>query len=207
MNNQYSFSTLTLPEGFKLYLFSISRSRRQVLDSLHIKYYASYAGINEKLIRDPDPKELTMKLAQEKMNTVIKRKQSPHSIYITADQVAVKNGKICEKPTSDRMCFEYLQSYCNSGVELFSAICVYNTDTEKRYTYCDVSRIEFSDIPQEVQEYLVKKGDVYYSCGGITIEDEKFQKYITYMDEYDRIMGIPLKQIQHGIDVTSSCIV
>ena len=40
------------------------------------------------------------------------------------------------------MCFEYLQSYCNSGVELFSAICVYNTDTEKRYTYCDVSRIE-----------------------------------------------------------------
>ena len=31
MNNQYSFSTLTLPEGFKLYLFSISRSRRQVL--------------------------------------------------------------------------------------------------------------------------------------------------------------------------------
>ena len=73
---------------------------------------------------------------------VLKRSRHAHSIIVTADQVAMKNGKICEKPTTKEQCHAYLNSYCNSYVELYSAICVYNSETEKRYTCCDVSRVD-----------------------------------------------------------------
>lgn len=149
-----------------------------------------------------------MKLAQAKMDVlvyilpyfqaVLKRSHHAHSIIVTADQVAWKNGKICEKPTTEEQCHAYLNSYCNSYVELYSAICVFNSDTEKRYTCCDVSRVEvvsyspankkFADIPMSVQDYLIEKGDVFYSCGGITVEDPKLQQCITHIDEMDRVV-------------------
>ena len=73
---------------------------------------------------------------------VLKRSRHAHSIIVTADRVAWKNGKICEKPTTKEQCHAYLNSYCHSYVELYSAICVFNSETEKRYTCCDVSRVE-----------------------------------------------------------------
>ena len=109
----------------------------------------------------------------------------------------MKDGVIREKPQTKEECYRYLQSYCDSGVELFSAICVYNTKTGKKYVNCDVSSIEvgfgrlghfqFSVIPKEVQDHLVEKGDVMYTCGGITVEDPELQRCITRIDGMDRV--------------------
>lgn len=47
---------------------------------------------------------------------------------------------------------------------------------------------KFADIPMSVQDYLIEKGDVFYSCGGITVEDPKLQQCITHIDEMDRVL-------------------
>ena len=101
--------------------------------------------------------------------------------------MAVKDGVIREKPSTDAQCYEYLQSYVHSDVSFYSAVCVYNTETQKRFVDCDVSTIEFGDIPQEVQDHLVALGDVKYSCGGITVENPEFQSCIKSMYCYDRV--------------------
>ena len=46
---------------------------------------------------------------------------------------------------------------------------------------------KFADIPMSVQDYLIEKGDVFYSCGGITVEDPKLQQCVTHIDEMDRV--------------------
>ena len=38
-----------------------------------------------------------------------------------------------------------------------------------------------------VQDHLIEKGDVFYSCGGITVEDPILQQCITHIDEMDRV--------------------
>lgn len=127
----------------------------QVLDDLEISYHKGIAGINEKSIRDSDPKQLTMKLASAKMDViyivqpdvqrVLEKNEGLHNmIWITADQVAYKDGTIREKPTSKKECYEYLQSYAYSNVQFYSAICVYSTETKKRFVDCDVSSIHVS---------------------------------------------------------------
>ncbi|KAK8801035.1 hypothetical protein WA588_001863, partial [Blastocystis sp. NMH] len=198
--NSYSLSTLHIPEGLHLVLGSVSQFRRKVLDDLHVVYSQFKAGINEKAIRDEDPRVLTMKLAEAKMEAVLAQNSFSDCIVISADQVAVKDGVIREKPQTKEECYRYLESYCNSGVELFSAVCVYNTNTGKKYVNCDVSSIKFANILKEVQDHLVEKGDVMYTCGGITVEDPELQKCITQIDAMDRIMGMPLEMIQEGVN-------
>lgn len=118
----------------------------------------------------------------------MKRNTYKHAIIITADQVAVKNGVIREKPRTDEDCYNYLLSYVHSDVSFYSAISVYNSETKESYTDCDISTIAFNDIPQEVQDHLVAIGDVKLSCGGITVENPEFQNCIKKMDSYDRVV-------------------
>lgn len=73
---------------------------------------------------------------------ILKRKKYSNAILITGDQVAVKDGVIREKPINKEQCYSYLNSYSNSDVQLYSGICIYNTETKKRYVTCDVSSIE-----------------------------------------------------------------
>ena len=170
-----------------------------MFDAIHIPYSACSAGIDEKRIRDDDPKKLTMKLAEAKLEAILKKSSFSNAIIITGDQVAVKDGVIREKPVNKAQCYSYLESYSNSDVDLYSSVCIYNTETKKRYVDCDVSTIKFLTIPSEVQDHLIKKGDVMYTCGGITVENPELQKCISCMDEMDRIMGMPLQLIQQGI--------
>ena len=102
----------------------------------------------------------------------------------------MKDGVIREKPSTDAQCYEYLRSYVHSDVSFYSAVCVYNSETQKKFVDCDVSTIEFDDIPQEVQDHLVTIGDVKYSCGGITVENPEFQSCIKSMDCYDRVGSV-----------------
>lgn len=80
------------------------------------------------------------------MQKVLKNNSLENVIWITADQVACKNGVIREKPVNKEECYKYLQSYVHSDVQFYSAICVYNTETKKRYTNCDISSIEVGFI-------------------------------------------------------------
>ena len=127
----------------------------------------------------------------------MKKSSLSNAIIITGDQVAVKDGVIREKPVNKAQCYSYLESYSNSDVDLYSSVCIYNTETKKRYVDCDVSTIkvgmrntindQFLTIPSEVQDHLIKKGDVMYTCGGITVENPELQKCISCMDEMDRV--------------------
>ncbi|KNB46479.1 hypothetical protein JH06_0806 [Blastocystis sp. subtype 4] len=202
--HRYSLSNLQLPSSYRLVLGSKSQFRRKVFDAIHIPYSACSAGIDEKRIRDDDPKKLTMKLAEAKLEVgistrkaILKKSSFSNAIIITGDQVAVKDGVIREKPVNKAQCYSYLESYSNSDVDLYSSVCIYNTETKKRYVDCDVSTIkvgmrntindQFLTIPSEVQDHLIKKGDVMYTCGGITVENPELQKCISCMDEMDRV--------------------
>lgn len=50
-----------------------------------------------------------------------------------------------------------------------------------------LDHIQFANILKEVQDHLVEKGDVMYTCGGITVEDPELQKCITQIDAMDRV--------------------
>ena len=66
----------------------------------------------------------------------------------------------------------------------------YSHDLNDYLTYLQELGIHTVEEVREcdVQDYLIEKGDVFYSCGGITVEDPKLQQCITHIDEMDRVL-------------------
>src|SRR5215469_4678819 len=96
----------------KIVLASESPFRKRALDMLGLAYEISPSRIDEKAIRDDDPAELTRKLAEAKAYKVAGQWQN--ALIVSGDAVAVKNGRIYEKPASLEQAAQFLKELSNS---------------------------------------------------------------------------------------------
>jgi len=150
-------------------LGSSSIWRRKILASLGYEFEVMSPDIDEKAIRDTDPKILTLKIARAK-SEALKTQLTSHAILITSDQVIVCNGEIREKPKNKDECRAFLRSYNNYPAECFTAVVVYNTKTKSHFEGVDVAKQYFKNISEAVIESLIGQGDALYCAGGFVRE-------------------------------------
>lgn len=187
----------------------------------HLAFSHMSPAIDEKAIRlgnTPrnmcDPHALTLALAHAKADALVS-KISRDAILITLDQVVTCNNRIREKPSSEDECRRYIRDYSEQPLQTVTAI-VLTTFTpggnSDRYEDVDVAIQHLHPIPDVVIEQLIRKGDVMYCAGGITVEDELLAPYLgERQGTLDSIMGLPvdlLGQLLHkaGVDWKSSSI-
>src|SRR5690348_16127972 len=110
-------------QGYKIVLGSSSKWRREVLERLGYQFSCMSPDIDEKAIRHPDPKEMTLMIARakgqallskvltsfrKKHNSIAKfvedKQISEPTLLITSDQVVSWNGQVREKPESAQQC-------------------------------------------------------------------------------------------------------
>lgn len=84
----------------QLVLASESPFRRRALDLIGVAYETCPCRIDEKAIRDDDPRRLTQQLAEAKARHIAR--QYPAAIIISGDAVAAKGRRIFEKPRDKR---------------------------------------------------------------------------------------------------------
>lgn len=80
----------------QLVLTSESPPRKRALDMIGVAYETCPSRIDEKAIRDDDPRRLAQQLAEAKARHVAR--QDPAAIIISGDAVATKGKRIFEKP-------------------------------------------------------------------------------------------------------------
>jgi len=175
----------------KIVLGSSSRWRKEVLTKMGFTNFITMSpDIDEKAIRDPDPRQLTLKIARAKAQALIPKLQQQDCILITSDQVVTWNGEIREKPTDPNQCREFLRSYRYHPAECVTAVCVYNTVTKQSFEGVDIAKQHFHPIPEDAIDGLIAQGDVMYCCGGFTIEHmEPFLKELE--GEVETVTGLP----------------
>lgn len=177
----------------KIILGSQSTYRRKIMEESGIPFEAMSADIDEKAIRFPNPQTLTLALAHAKADALLARITEP-ALLITTDQVVLHNNTILEKPESADEARSFLRTYADAPVQTIAAVVVTNTETDKRHEGIDIATTYFKSIPEETIEALIQKGDLFYCCGGFTVEDPLLKKYIEKIDgTIDSIMGLPLE--------------
>jgi len=175
----------------KIILGSQSEGRRQVLEEMGYDFEIIPAHIDEKAIRDSDPKELVLKIAHAKADALQKRIQES-ALIITGDQVVVWNGKIREKPENEEEAERFLRSCKDYPAEIINAITVTNTETRRRVAGIDTSKVFFSEIPDDVIDKLIEEGDVFKRAGGFEIANPLLSPYVKRVEgTYDSIVGLP----------------
>lgn len=157
------------------------------------------ADIDEKAIRDGDPRRLTPLLAHAKADALLPGIRS--ALLVTSDQVVVCNGRILEKPENSREAHEYLEGYAEFPAETVTAVVVTNAATRRMAEGVDVAKVVFRRIPPDVIDRLVRSGEILHHAGAFSIEDPLLKDYIVRIEgEPESIMGLPKEMMKRLIE-------
>lgn len=157
-------------------------------------YEVMPAGIDEKSIRDNDPRTLVLKLAHAKADALIPRCEKD-GILITSDQVIVCNGEVIEKPSSREDLYRFFDLYAHYPVIPISSVVVTDIQSEKRFEAVREGKILFSPFTTEEIETLASEEMTYHCAGGLLLEHEIAKKHILSMEgSFSTIMGMPIEQ-------------
>eukprot|EP01116_Phalansterium_solitarium_P009488 TRINITY_DN23653_c0_g1_i1.p1 TRINITY_DN23653_c0_g1~~TRINITY_DN23653_c0_g1_i1.p1 ORF type:complete len:192 (-),score=42.19 TRINITY_DN23653_c0_g1_i1:277-852(-) len=173
----------------KIILGSSSKWRKQVLERMGYTFSVLSPDIDEKAIRDPDPVQLTLKIARAKADELVSKVTEP-AILICSDQVIVCNGEIREKPVDEAQARAFLKSYTENPAEAVVGVVVVNTATGKRLEATDIAKQHFKSITDELIERLIADGTIFWCAGGFAIE--LMDGHLGPVDgDRDTIMGLP----------------
>ncbi|OJI06278.1 septum formation protein Maf [bacterium CG10_46_32] len=189
----------------KIILGSQSQGRKNVLTQMGYVFDVVVPDIDEKAIRDSDPRKLTLKIANAKSDNVL-LKVREDAIIITSDSVVVVNGKITEKPVNKEEAFLFLKAV-SAGVPqiLVSAVTVSNTKTGERFDGVSEATVIFNPIPKDNILKFVGSGDTFNHAGAFCVEHPFFNPFIKEIKgEMETIIGLPKALTEKLIQQASS---
>jgi len=175
----------------KIILGSASKQRKGVLEKMGYVFEVMTADIDEKAVRDTDPRKLTMALAKAKAEALRSRIKEP-ALLITADQVVVCNGKILEKPENAEQARSFLRGYAYYPAQPTNSIVVTNTETGVQVGGSDENTVYLHPLPEDVIEQLIAEGNVFSWAGAYALIDPLIIPYIDRIEgSIDSAEGLP----------------
>ena len=171
-------------------LGSASKQRKMVLERWGYPFEVMTSDIDEKAIRDDDPKKLTMALAKAKAEALLPKIKEP-ALLITADQVIVWNGEILEKPENPEQARQFLKGYSQYPAQPVNAVVVTNTQTGAQRGENDENKVHFRGFPDDVIEQLIAEGNIFSQAGAFSLEDPLVAPYVQHIEgTLDSIEGL-----------------
>eukprot|EP00756_Hemistasia_phaeocysticola_P057818 Hpha_TRINITY_DN34429_c0_g1::TRINITY_DN34429_c0_g1_i1::g.96237::m.96237/K06287/maf; septum formation protein len=163
--------------------------------------------IDEKAVRHEDPGQCALLVARAKMEAlypaVVERTgEGKEAILVCADQTIGFEGKVREKPRDAKENVEYLQNYGPGRPAVtHSALVVAHIPSGRREEGVDEAEVQWGEIPEDVIEKVVAKGDTLTCAGGFVMEDPDLSPHIVAVrGDADSVQGMPLALLARLID-------
>jgi MAF protein len=177
--------------SWPIVLGSSSKWRAQIMAKMGFQCAAQLSpDIDEKAIRDDDPRVMTVAIARAKADALMARVSEP-SILVTCDEVIVCNGTVREKPESEEQCREFMRAYEHHPAEAYCGVVVRNTGNDQEFFGCDRAVQHFKRIDDDKISELIAIGDVMQCCGGFVVE--QLDGYLGPLEgEVECVEGLPV---------------
>ena len=162
------------------------------------------SDIDEKAIRNDDPKKLTMALAKAKAEALRPKIKEP-ALLITADQVIVWNGEILEKPENPEQARQFLKGYAQYPAQPVNAVVVTNTKTGAQKGENDENTVYFHSFPDDIIKQLIAEGNIFSQAGAFSLEDPLIIPYIErIVGTLDSVEGLPKEIVERLMEEVQS---
>lgn len=175
-------------------LASKSPRRVDLLRSIGLKFEFDPAQEFQEINSENRPAhELVIENAAGKAEEVVKR--HPNSIIIGVDTVGALNDHILEKPKDEDDAFRMLKMLSGVTHEVYSGICMIDTETSKKITAVEVTKITFLEIPDEdIRKYIksaepMDKAAAYAAQGIASIFVNRFE------GDFFNVVGLPMYRL------------
>ena len=160
------------------------------------------ADVNEDLPFEIPMESSVMYLAAKKAlwveNQLKEQETADGQLIIAADTVVYKD-RIIGKPENPCDAFRTLSSLQNDYHYVATGVCLINAGEPVRKAFCEVTKVFFTDIPDNELAAYVQTKEPYDKAGGYAIQGT-FAKYIDYFEgDYDNVVGFPWKRIEEEL--------
>jgi len=187
----------------KIILGSSSAGRKLIMNELAkelgFTFEVMSPDIDEKAIRFDEPKDLVMAIANAKADALVSRIKEP-AILICSDQVVLFQNKIREKPINEKEARKFMESYADVHPETIGAIVAVNTETGKRASGLQRSKIYFKPLPENIIAEHIKSGMALHGAGGFCLHDPILKDYIDKIEGgYDSALGLSKELVKELI--------
>lgn len=173
----------------KIILASASPRRKDLLESIGLKFEVIPSNFEENIENKPFSKELIEELAREKAMDVRKTIDYP-AVIIGSDTVVVIDNQILGKPKDKDDAFRMLKLLSGKTHQVISAIAVIDTETDKIITDSVISDVTFREISDtEIKNYIAT-GEPMDKAGSYAIQSIASIFINSICGCYNNIVGI-----------------
>lgn len=152
----------------KLILASGSRTRKQILAKLGVRFQSIAPEIDESPLDKESPVELVQRLSIAKIREV--SQFYPEHLIIGSDQVALLDGEIIGKPRNREHAVQQLLSASGKLVLLYSGLALLNSSSGNLQTDALPYRVHMRELTQAMIERYIDQDQPFDCCGSLRSE-------------------------------------
>ncbi|HUN55917.1 MAG TPA: Maf family protein [Smithella sp.] len=174
-------------------LASESPRRRDILESVGLKFKTIPAHVNEDYLAGENPKQHVGRLSRDKA-MVIARKY-PEAWVLGADTIVVIDGMILGKPKNQTQAKKMLKRLSGREHKVFTGFSIIRAASKVFQTKVIQSAVRFKTIsPEEMQWYLACN-EPYDKAGGYAIQGKGAYFIQSIRGSYTNVIGLPLCEV------------
>lgn len=176
----------------KLILASNSRTRKEVLDKVGLKYTVIPSDIVENSDKT-DPKEYVMDLSRQKALAVSKNLKE--GVILSADSIIYIDNKKIEKPKTKEQAREMLKSLSGKVNYAVTGVTIIDLYQNQTITLNEVTEVYFDELSDEEIEWYIENEQYIFERCGYSIAG-KSAIYIPKINgDYYNILGMPISRV------------
>lgn len=180
----------------KIILASASPRRREILESMHLKFEVMVSGTDESKIENSlDTGIYVQELALLKAGAVCKQIPSRDALIIAADTVVSIDGKILGKPRDKEEAFSMLSSLSGRCHSVFTGLCVMRAKDAFSVCKSVETKVYFKKLTDEKIKAYVNTGEPMDKAGAYGIQGLGALLTEKIDGDYFNVVGLPASKL------------
>lgn len=180
----------------KIILASASPRRREILESMHLKFEVMVSGTDESKIENSlDTGIYVQELALLKAGAVCKQIPSRDALIIAADTVVSIDGKILGKPRDKEEAFSMLSSLSGRCHSVFTGLCVMRAKDAFSVCKSVETKVYFKKLTDKKIKAYVNTGEPMDKAGAYGIQGLGALLTEKIDGDYFNVVGLPASKL------------
>ena len=174
-------------------LASASPRRRELFQSIGLKFKIIPAHVNENYLAGESPRQHVKRLSIDK--AIIIARKYPEAWVLGADTIVVIDGLILGKPKNEAQARKMLQKLSGREHKVFTGFTIAHVAAKIYKTKVIQSAVQFKTISPKEMDWYVSCDEPYDKAGGYAVQGKGAYFIQSIRGSYTNVIGLPLCEV------------
>ncbi len=178
-----------------LVLASASPRRRDLLNSVGIRFSVVPSNAVEDVIPGETPEEHVLRLSLEKARDVAMKSDVAGRWFLGSDTIVLRDKHILGKPKGPEEAFAMLQSLSGRAHQVVSGYALFDRETGTEEARAVTTSVNFKELTKEEIDGYIATGEPFDKAGAYAIQGVGSFMVKNIQGSYTNVVGLPLCEV------------